>query len=210
MGFQQHSPYHAYDVFTHIAHVVQTVPPELPLRWAALLHDIGKPACFTSDETGRGHFLGHAKVSGQIADTVLRRLKSPTVLREQVVFLVEHHMTPLEPDKKLLLRRLGKYGTEGVLSLLTLQEADMGSKGTGKSNFEETFVQIHNLLEEIFAEDACLTISDLAIDGRDLIALGFTPGPQLGQCLAGLLEQVQNEVLPNEKSALLQKAKKSL
>ena len=67
VDFLQHSPHHRYDVFTHIAHVVEAVPPELSLRWAALLYDVGKPACFPQDESGRGHFKGHAQVSRDMA-----------------------------------------------------------------------------------------------------------------------------------------------
>ena len=77
LGFQQHSPHHAYDVFTHTAHVAAAVPPEPALRWAALLHDVGKVPCFTRDENGRGHFKGHAQVSARMAEEILRRLHAP-------------------------------------------------------------------------------------------------------------------------------------
>ena len=110
IGFQQHTPHHAYDVFTHTAYVVDGTPPTLPLRWAGLLHDVGKVPTFTLDENGRGHFLGHAKVSAQMANQILLRLKAPNQLREDVVFLIEKHMTPLTADKKLLRRRLSQYG----------------------------------------------------------------------------------------------------
>ena len=112
VDFDQHSPHHAYDVFTHTAYVVENTPPQLPLRLAALLHDVAKPVVFTQDENGRGHFKGHAGVGAQMADEILRRLKAPNALREQVVFLIERHMLPLEPDRKLLRRRLGKFGVE--------------------------------------------------------------------------------------------------
>ena len=207
VDFDQHSPHHAYDVFTHTAFVVESVDADLALRWAALLHDVGKPASFTQDETGRGHFKGHAKRSAQMADGILHRLKAPTALRERVVFLAEHHMLPLEPDKKLLRRRLGKYGVDTVYQLLALQEADFGSKGTGKPEEGVIFTQVRQLLDEILAEDACLSIKDLAVGGSDLLALGFAPGPKLGACLEFLLEQVQDEALPNEKEPLLQAAK---
>ena len=210
VGFQQHSPHHAYDVFTHIAHVVETVPPELPLRWAALLHDTGKPDCYIFGTDGHGHFPGHAKKSAQIADEVLRRLKAPTALREQVVFLIDHHMTPMEPDKRLLRRRLGRYGIDNFRMLLTLQEADMGSKGTGITTGMEQFPLLRRLVDEILDEDACLTVKDLAVDGRDLMALGFAPGPIIGTCLNNLLSLVQDDVLPNTKDALLAKASKLL
>ena len=206
VGFVQHSPHHAYDVFTHTAHVVEAVPAELSLRWAALLHDIGKPASFTMDENGCGHFKGHAKVSQEMADTILLRLKAPSALRQHVTELIGLHMTPLEPDKKLLRRRLGKLGQTQLEQLLTLQEADMGSKGTGKPEEMVQFPQIRAVLAEVLAEDACFSIKDLAINGWDLQQAGFAPGPDIGKCLSWLLGQVQDEVLPNERQVLLRTA----
>ena len=206
VGFLQHNPHHAYDVFTHIAHVTAAVPAVPALRWAALLHDVGKPAAFTMDAQGQGYFKGHAALGADMADAILRRLKAPTGLREQVVFLVGHHMTPLDPDKRLLRRRLGQYGEQTVRDLLALQRADYSSKGTGVLQESDTFDQTEALLNQILEEDACFTVRDLAIDGRDLLALGFAPGPKLGACLDELLQQVQDEVLPNEKEPLLQAA----
>ena len=210
VGFQQHSPHHRYDVFTHTAHVVDAVPKELGLRWAALLHDVGKPACFTRDKNGRGHFKGHAKVSQELADRILLRLKAPTALRQQVTELVGLHMTKLEPDKKLLRRRLGKLGQERLEELLQLQEADMGSKGTGNPAEFEQFSLIRSLVEEILSEDACFSIKDLAINGWDLQQTGISPGPDIGKALSWLLGQVQDEVLPNQRETLLAAVKELL
>ena len=205
LNFDQHSPHHAFDVFTHIAHVTESVPEDLTLRWAALLHDVGKPATYHADETGRGHFHGHAKVSAEMADRVLQRLKAPTQLRRQVVFLIEQHMTPLEPDKKLLRRRLTQYGPEDCQRLLQLQRADFCSKGTAGNT--EYFDRIAALLEEILQEQDCVSIQNLAINGRDLLTLGFEAGPRIGQVLAVILEKVQDETLPNERKALLDAAR---
>ena len=202
VGFLQHSPHHAYDVFTHTAHVVEAVSPDLVLRWAALLHDVAKPACFTQDANGRGHFKGHAPEGAKMADAILLRLKAPTALRQQVVFLIEHHMLPLEPDKRLLRRRLGKYGEDTLRKLLTLQRADFSSKGTGNAQDGAIFTEVEQLLDEIMQEDACFSIKDLAINGHDLMALGYAPGKNLGTCLEYLLQQVQDELLPNQKEAL--------
>ena len=202
IGFDQCSPHHAYDLFTHIAHVTAAVPPELPLRWAALLHDVGKVPTFTTDATGRGHFYGHAKVSAQMANEILLRLKAPTALREEAVLLIGQHMTRLEPDKKILRRRLGKFGIDTTYRLLALQEADMGSKGTGNEEEMAQFSEVRKLLEEILSEDACLTVKDLAVKGNDLMALGLT-GPDIGKTLNRLLDLVLDEQLPNEKEALL-------
>ena len=202
-GFDQHSPHHAYDLYTHISHVVEGVPADLALRWAALLHDLGKVPTFTRDANGRGHFYGHADVGAEMADAVLHRLKAPTALRQRVVTLIKLHMTKLEPDKRLLRRRLGKLGWETVEQLLTLQEADMGSKGTGRPEEMEQFTAIRACLEEIRREDACLTLKDLAVSGHDLMKLGLS-GSAIGKALESLLEQVQDDRLPNEKTALLE------
>ncbi len=206
VDFQQHSRHHKYDVFTHTAYVVEATPPVLPLRWAALLHDTGKPVTFSMDETGNGHFLGHAQVSAQIADETLLQLKAPTALREQVVFLISHHMTKLEPDRKLLRRRLGKWGTDMTRMLLQLQQADMGGKGVLNPLDMEQFPLINKEIDRVLAEKACFSVKDLAINGNHLLELGFAPGKGIGACLQCLLEQVQQELIPNESDALLQAA----
>ncbi len=206
VGFQQHNPWHEYDVYTHTAQVVAAVAPSLPLRWAALLHDAGKPATFTMDDTGRGHFYGHAQVSAELADQTLLRLKAPTALREQVVTLIGQHMTLLEPDRRLLKKRLSRLGYDTVRQLLQLQQADTGGKGVPQ---DRGFDQVQALLEEIQAENACLQIKDLAVNGHDLMALGLQ-GPMIGKTLALLLEAVLEERLPNEKAALLQALKAPL
>ncbi len=205
IGFDQRSPHHAYDLYTHVAHVVAGVPGDLTLRWAALLHDIGKIPTFTRDETGRGHFYGHAPKGAEMADQILRRLKAPTALRERVVTLIGKHMTKLLPEKKALRRQIGRLGWETVEGLLLLQQADMGSKGTGNPEEMEVFPRIRRLLEEIREENACLTLKDLAVNGHDLMALGFA-GQEIGRCLNALLEQVLDETLPNRREALLEAA----
>ncbi len=205
VDFDQRSPHHRYDVYTHTAHTVAATAPSLPLRLAALLHDIGKPAAFTTDENGRGHFYNHAKISAAFAEEILLRLKAPTALREQVVFLIANHMTSLEADKHILCRRVGQWGDDNLRMLLDLQEADFRSKGV--EDEAPPFREIRTLLDEIRQEDACFTAKDLAINGHDLIDLGFSPGPGIGECMNFLLNLVQDEIIPNEKEELLTAAK---
>ncbi len=204
-GFCQHTPHHAWDVFTHTARVVENVPAELSLRWAALLHDVGKPRCFTLDARGQGHFYGHAAESARMANIILSRLKAPTALRERVVFLIDKHMTPLEADRKLLRRRLSRYGSEAVFALLRLQTAD--TDGTGISIGAERFSGIEEILNDLMAENACLTLRDLAVNGHDLMALGLA-GKDIGAVQRRLLEAVLDERLENEKAPLLEAARK--
>ena len=137
-----------------------------------------------------------------MADGILRRLKAPTALREEVVTLIGRHMTRLQPERKWLRRQVSKFGFSMVELQLALQEADMGSKGTGEDDGSAVFSAVRGLLAELKAEDACLSLKDLAVNGNDLMALGFH-GKELGTCLDALLEQVVDERLPNEKEALL-------
>ena len=200
IGFDQRNPHHIYDIYTHTAHVVAATPRNLPLRWAALLHDVGKPETFTLDDRGCGHFYGHADASARITDEVLRRLKAPNGLREQVVLLVQLHMTTIVPERKAVRRWLSRLGQENLEQLLQLQAADMGSKSTACAEAE--LAQITALIAEIQAENACLGLKDLAVTGHDLMALGYT-GPAIGKGLHALLDAVLEEKVENEKQALL-------
>lgn len=205
VGFDQHSPHHAYDLFTHIAHVTAATEPTLPLRWAGLLHDIGKVRAFTTDETGRGHFYGHAKIGAEMADAILLRLKAPTLLRTRVTTLIAQHMTKIEPEKRAVRRALSRLGKPMLEDLLKLQQADMSSKGTGIGAEFAQFSEITALIAQIESENACLTRKDLAVNGNDLVALGFS-GRQIALTLEALLSEVLDERIPNEKQALLDAA----
>lgn len=210
VGFCQHNPHHAYDVFTHTAYVVENTPNDLAIRWAALLHDTGKPVVFTLDENGRGHFYSHAQESAKLADQVLRRLKASTALREEVVSLVAHHMDLWEANEKLLRRQMRKHGTTHCQKLLALQKADYLSKGIPGAGAHPELDEIAHMIEKIEEENACLHLSDLEVKGKDLIELGFEAGPRLGQALEHLLDLVVDGDLPNERTILLEKAKELL
>lgn len=144
VNFNQHSPHHAYDVYTHICHVTAAVPREATLRWAALLHDVGKPACFAQDETGRGHFKGHAQVGAAMAAEILRELDAPEPLAAEVVWLIDHHMEPLPRNEAELRADVERDGLTRTRQLLILKEADARSKGVAEGQ-KDTLPRIHAL-----------------------------------------------------------------
>lgn len=144
VNFNQHSPHHAYDVYTHICHVTAAVPREATLRWAALLHDVGKPACFAQDETGRGHFKGHAQVGAAMAAEILRELDAPKPLAAEVVWLIDHHMEPLPRNEAELSADVERDGLTRTRQLLILKEADARSKGVVEGQ-KDTLPRIHAL-----------------------------------------------------------------
>lgn len=206
VGFDQHSPHHAYDVYTHICHVTAAVPARpVQLRWAAFLHDVGKPACFTRDETGRGHFKEHAQVGAQMAQEILTRLHAPKGLREDVVWLVSHHMTPLENDEKQLRRYLSRYGCPRLLYLIALQRADMASKGICDEDAAAWLDAVKETVLRLNLAESRLTVPALAVDGSDMKALGYC-GREIGNILKDLLDKVLDGTLENRRECLLAEA----
>lgn len=202
VGYDQKNHHHIHDLYTHTALVVQHCPGDLTLRWAALLHDIGKIQTMVMGDDGQAHYHGHAALGAEMADAVLRRLKAPTALREQAVTLIAKHMTLPQPDKKYLRRHLGRLGWETMELLLQLQEADTLATGTGHEAELALFSEIHGILEEIRSENACLSLRDLAVNGHDLMALGYQ-GKAIGQTLNQLLNLVLEEQCENTREALL-------
>ena len=206
-GLDQRSKYHCYDVLTHSAAAVEAVPPEKLLRWAALLHDAGKPACLRIDEAGGGHFYGHAKVSAELARTVLTRLRFDKDTVRRIAALVELHDYPIDPPEgspeRAIRKLIGKLGEEDFFRLLALKRADALAHHPDYRGRTAACDRLEALARELLSQPPCFTVKDLAIDGNDLLALGIPRGPELGRTLNALLEAVLDGRAPNEREALL-------
>lgn len=203
-GFDQRNPHHIYDVWTHTAHAVQAAPADPTLRLVMLLHDIGKPACFTVDEKGKGHFYGHPDKSAEMAEQILLRLKSDTATLENVVKLVRVHDDTFPSRAAGMRRFIGRLGLPIVQQLFDVKRADHAAQSTHER--AEKQAELRNaalLIEDLLNEPPAFTVKDLAINGRDLISLGIKPSPAMGELLATLLAEVQDETLQNTKEALL-------
>lgn len=203
VGFDQRTPFHRYDVWEHIVRGVEGVPPTEILRTTMLLHDSGKPDCFTLDEAGVGHMRGHQRRSEEIADAVTARLRYDNASRERIMTLVLHHDIPLEPRRPLLLRRLNQLGEEALWQLADVQRADALAKGTiSDAEVLAADAAVRETLTALLADRPVYTLRSLAVNGSDLMRLGCPKGPKLGACLNALLEQVMDGA-PNERDALL-------
>lgn len=201
IGFQQKNPHHEMDVYNHILCVLDNTPPILEVRLAALFHDIGKPHTMSVDEEGVGHFYGHDKVGAAIAKKVLKRFKASNQLIEQVYSLVREHMTHhakyKEKGLKRLIRRLGE---KEVFKLTALQKADI--KCSNKAAKIDHIIEREKRIRDILAKKEAYDISQLDINGRDLMDLGFKQGPIIGKILEYLLEQVMENPEYNQKEIL--------
>lgn len=205
-GFDQHNIHHIYDVLEHTAVAVESVPPEPVLRLAALLHDIGKPSCFSLDDRGVGHFYGHAKASTAISEPILKRLRLDNTTQKQVLELVQWHDWLIEESEKAVKRALNKLTPEGFFRLLALKRADNLAQSPVYRGRQHYYDRLAHIANEILTQAQCFSLKDLAVNGSDLIAQGMTPGPALGAMLNRLLDAVIAGELPNERSALVQAA----
>lgn len=203
IGFWQHNPHHDRDVWEHTLAVVAHSPVSPVMRWAALLHDMGKPHCFTLDEEGVGHFYGHASRSTAFAEDILRRLRFDNAARERISLLVKHHDTPLPADEKGVKRLLNRFGPEMTGQLIDIHRADTAGQPPSCACRYAEFDRVETLMENILAAQACFSLKDLAINGSDIVALGFR-GPEVGRQLNACLEAVMDSRVPNEREALLE------
>lgn len=201
VGFNQHSPYHYLDCFDHSLKVLKGTPPDLVTRLAALFHDTGKPATFFLDEEGNGRFFGHQKISQEIAEKRLKYLKYPKKTIEDVGILIGRHMDSSNPyTEKSVARLLRRIGEDNLRRLFDLQEADiLATVHDDISNIEKGRI----LLKEILERKPVLSRKDLAINGKDLIGLGFEQGPLLGEILKEIERRVFEENLKNDRETLL-------
>ncbi len=201
-GFDQQNPHHDKCLLTHTLCVLDALPKELPLRLAGLLHDVGKPETFSVDAEGIGHFYNHHRVGETLAETVLMRLKYDRKTIQTVKSLVHHHMLYYpKVDKKVAKRFLNKVGVDEVGYLLELMKADRIA--TKPPHILEDIEALQAFVTTVLDEAQTFSIKDLAVDGHDVIALGYR-GRDIGQVLSGCLEAVIDEQVVNEKNALIE------
>ena len=207
IGFEQHNPYHEYDVYTHMLKTIKNCPSkDIITRFALFLHDIGKPQCAIKDEKDptRLHFYGHGEVSAHIAKKVVSDLKFDNDTKHKIEELVLHHDTQFTVSERFIRKWLNKIGPEQFERLLDVRESDI--KGQRKEFYNERLEKIRNmrkLYQEMMTKEQCFNLKDLNIKGNDLIALGIKKGPIIGQILNELLEKVINEELENDQEILI-------
>lgn len=202
-GFEQHSPYHAYDVWEHIVRTVEAAPAEPVLRLTMLFHDIGKPACFTRDAGGRGHFHGHPAVSARMAEEILGRLRYDKHTSRQVLELVRLHDIWLAPDAVRIRKLLHVIGPDLTEKLFAVQCADAAGKAETAAAEQTGRVRAaEKVYAEILRRGDCYTVDSLAISGRELLDMGVPAGPAVGKILNRLLNKVMEGMLENTPESL--------
>ena len=208
MECEQNNPNHCYNVGIHTLKCMSNTPPIKELRYAALFHDFGKPNTKTTDELGIDHFKGHANVSCELANVILRRMKFENSFIAKVTTIIEYHDSDFL-TKKSIRRFLGKYDENLLDMVLILRMADTLAQNP-KHNMDEKKQKIEmarELIKEVIANENAFSLKDMAISGKDLIAIGIKPGVRMGEILKALYEEVLENPDLNTYDILIEKAK---
>lgn len=209
METPQNNPHHCYSVGEHTLQSMKAVRADKVLRLTMLLHDIGKPLTRTTDESGKDHFKKHPRESARIAHDILRRLKYDNDTLHKVCRLVEYHdwAIDLKEDVKIstVRRLIAKVGEDAFPEMFEVNRADMLAQS---DYIREEKIKKQEKLEALYREirenRQCLSLKDLAVNGRDLIEKGLKPGRELGEVLQKMLKDVLEDPTHNEKEYLLQ------
>lgn len=210
-GVRQNTPHHKYDVAEHTIEAIKNVKNDKVLRLTMLFHDMGKPAMKTTDENGRDHFKGHAIVSEELTNVVMRRLKFDNETIKKVARLVCYHDYRVEATPQNVRRAMNRIGVELFPYYLAVRLADVKAQSAyQKREKVENIIKMRELYQETLVQEHCVTLQDLAVTGKDLLAIGMKPGQALGSMLTELLEWVIDDPDCNKKEILCEYVKEKL
>lgn len=204
----QNNPHHMYTVGEHLMHCLMHTRADRCLRIAALLHDIGKPASKTTDTDGIDHFHGHVEIGEQMAGEILRRLKFDNDTITRVKTYIRHHDDQIDPNPRAVRRSAGRIGEDYFNGVLELKRADcLAQSMYMREEKLDGLDRVEALYQEILESRQCISLKDLAISGKDLIAAGVPQGRKIGEILSKLLEEVLEEPAHNTHENLLERTK---
>lgn len=205
VGFCQNNPYHVYDVFSHTIHALESCTSDDSIvKLAVLFHDIAKPCCYSEDVNGIGHFYRHAMVGANMTNEIMKKLGFEKDIREKTVQLIHYHDAVFKANRKNIRKWIQKIGKDQFERLLSVRRADiMGHNPACHEKDCTNLDKTEELFDKILTERSEETKIKLAISGKDLIAVGYTPGKELGAVLKALERQAVAGEIENSREALL-------
>ena len=208
VGFEQKNRHHCFDVYTHTLKAVEKSSQNNIIRLALFFHDIGKPSVAHFDEKGEQHFYSHPKKSAEMTEKIMTRLRFDNDTKNKVVTLVRMHDSPImvndmtKPDRKRLKKIMSQIGADLIFDLIEIKYCDNSAQNPEYFRGEDFYKQTRDIITEIINEKECFSIKNLAIDGNDLIFLGYK-GKKIGEALEKCLTAVIDGKVENEKSELI-------
>lgn len=203
---RQNGPHHAYSTGGHTLIALQNIPADKVLRLTMLFHDMGKPDAYTVDEKGKDHFRGHAAYSEKVARRIMKRLKFDNDTLNNVCTLVKNHSWYPELSGKGVRRCAYQIGgAELFEQFLQVKRADILAQNPDVIEQKLHYLdEVNHIWEDIKLHGDCLSLKQLAVTGKDLIAQGIEPGPGLGIVLQRMLEDVLEYPEHNTREYLLE------
>lgn len=206
MVTDQETPHHMYNVGEHTLHALLHVRADKILRLTMLLHDMGKPAFKTIDETGRAHFKKHAIGSEAITKEVLKRLKFDNDTLHKVSRLVYYHDYRMPATAKNVRRAMNKIGEDIFPYYMEVRRADVLAQSMYmREGKMQNLDEIEKIYEKVVAAGQCVSLKELAVNGQDLIEAGMKPGKEIGEKLQELLQVVIEDPELNTREELLKR-----
>lgn len=211
MECEQITPYHMYNVGVHTIKVMENVPKDRVLRWAALFHDVAKPAVkYVNKKNGRTHFTNHAIVGVDLANKIMRRLKMDNKTIKIIGRLIAcHDDRPADKGHtpEVIRRSVHKIGKDIYREYLQLAYADFqGKSDYGKEKGYDGYLYACEQFDIIMRDNICTSVAEMNISGKDLIAMGCPTGSIIGDILDELLDIVLTDPSANTHENLIQKA----
>ncbi len=204
METRQNNPHHCYTVGEHILKSMELIRNDRILRLTMLLHDVGKPACLTTDEQGIDHFYGHQEVSASMAQAILKRLKYDNDTIRKVVKLVRCHDMQIRLTAPAVRKAVVKIGEDLFPLFLEVKQADLLAQSTyQREDKQEILDEVKRLYAQIIDRGDCLNLKHLAVNGSDLVRMGVRPGREVGDILARMLNDVLDVPSHNDRDYLL-------
>ncbi len=204
--FDQKNPYHQNTLYNHIVNVCSNCANDYLIRISALLHDVAKPLCQTIDDDGIGHYYGHPQKGSEMALEILKRLRFSNEEIEKICYLIKNHDSTINSTRKSVRRNFTHTPNQDKILFLKLIELINADRSDHTICELIDVKSIDKIVEEIIKDNDCIKLSDLKINGFDLLDLGFM-GRKIGITLNLLLNEVIEGKIPNDKVSLLEYAK---
>ena len=195
VGFEQKNKHHCFDVYTHTLKAVEKSSQNSIIRLALFFHDIGKPSVAHFDEKGEQHYYSHPKKSAEMTEKIMTRLRFDNDTKNKVVTLVRMHDSPImvndmtKPDRKRVKKIMSQIGEDLIFDLIEIKYCDNSAQNPEYFRGEDFYKECREIVNEILSTNECFSIKHLAINGNDLIALGFK-GKKIGEALEKTLTAV--------------------
>nr|WP_297703582.1 CCA tRNA nucleotidyltransferase [uncultured Butyrivibrio sp.] len=211
MKTEQNNIHHCYNVGEHIIRSMLNIRPDKVLRLTMLMHDMGKPVTMTIDDEGKYHFYGHDIKGVDIAKNIFRRLKFDRNTMDRVCNLIKYHDVRFPATARNVRRAMNRVGASEFPYLIEVRVADTLAQSEYKRQEKLDLVrETREIYEEIVRNNECVTLKDLAVNGKDLIERGITPGKEIGEVLNAMLSDVIDNPEHNKKEYLLEPERLSM